>query len=251
MEPEIKEAVDTEEQEEKKQETERHPAEEIEDAARPAPEGETAPEEQKPETFWDKWKKRRALKKEKQKQRTVMQEVWSWVLTLLAAVVLSMLIRMFLGEAIRVDGTSMTNTLQDGEIVLVSKLAYLTGDMERNDIVICRYPGRTNWTVDFGASLGLTQYTIFVKRLVALPGDTVQISAGKLYVNGELVPDPEFMASAPKNFGPIKLEEDQYFVMGDNRYSSHDSRASDVGPISRDAIMGKVVRVLIPWRDVE
>ena len=207
--------------------------------------------EKTPETFWEKYKRRRAEKKAKQKKKTVKQEIVSWILTLLSAVVLALLIRMFLGEAIRVDGSSMTNTLQDGEIVLVSKLAYLLGDMERNDIVICRYPNREGWTVNFGASLGLTQYTIFVKRLVALPGDTVRIAAGKLYVNGEMVPDPENMGSVPRDYGPVVLGEDEYFVMGDNRYSSHDSRASDVGPISSADIMGKVTRVLVPWRNVE
>ena len=209
------------------------------------------PAEQKQKTFWEKYKERKAAKKEKQKKKTVREEIYSWIFTLLAAVVIALLIRMYVGEAIRVDGTSMTNTLQDGEIVLVSKMAYRFGEMERNDIVICRYPNRTQWTFNLGASLGLTQYTIFVKRLVALPGDMVQISGGHLYVNGEMVPDPEYMASVPRDYGPIKLGDDQYFVMGDNRYSSHDSRASDVGPISSADIMGKVTRVVIPWRDVE
>ena len=207
--------------------------------------------EQKAKTFWEKYKERKAAKKEKQKKKTVREEIYSWIFTLLAAVVIALLIRMYVGEAIRVDGTSMTNTLQDGEIVLVSKMAYRFGEMERNDIVICRYPNRTQWTFNLGASLGLTQYTIFVKRLVALPGDIVQISGGHLYVNGEMVPDPEYMASVPRDYGPVKLSDDQYFVMGDNRYSSHDSRASDVGPISSADIMGKVTRVLIPWRTVE
>ncbi len=209
------------------------------------------PKEPKAETFWEKYKKRQALKKEKEKQRTLQQEIWSWVLTILAAVVIATLIRMFVGEAIRVKGDSMTNTLQNNEIVLVSKLAYLTGNMQRNDIVICRYPGRTEWQVNFGGSLALTGYTLFVKRLVALPGDTVQIKDGKLYVNGELVPDPEYMASVPQDYGPVVLGEDQYFVMGDNRLTSHDSRSADVGPLSAGDIMGKVVRVLIPWRSVE
>ena len=213
-------------------------------------EKQTAPE-QKAKSIWEKYKERKAAKKEKQKKKTVREEIYSWIFTLLAAVVIALLIRMYVGEAIRVDGTSMTNTLQDGEIVLVSKMAYRFGEMERNDIVICRYPNREQWTFNLGASLGLTQYTIFVKRLVALPGDIVQISGGHLYVNGEMVPDPENMASVPRDYGPIKLEDDQYFVMGDNRYPSHDSRASDVGPISSADIMGKVTRVLIPWRTVE
>ena len=79
------------------------------------------------------------------------------------------------------------------------------------------------------------------------PGDTVQITGGKLYVNGEEVPNPEFMGSVPMDYPKRRLGNDQYFVIGDNRYSSHDSRADDVGPISASAIMGKVEYVLLPW----
>ena len=216
----------------------------------PAQQSQTAAESA-PKTFWEKYKARRALKKANQKKKTLKQEIMSWVLTLLAAVVIAMLIRMFLGEAIRVDGDSMTNTLKDGEIVLVAKTPYLFGEIERNDIVICRYPRRENWQINFGGSIGLTGYTLFVKRVVGLPGDVVTILNGKLYINGEEVPDPEFMASAPRDRAQWVLGEDDYFVVGDNRGNSHDSRASDVGPISRSMIQGKVTRVLIPWRDVE
>ncbi len=66
-------------------------------------------------------------------------------------------------------------------------------------------------------------------------------------MNGELVPEPEQLGSVPGDYGPITLSDDEYFVIGDNRASSHDSRYNDVGPISRDAIMGKVTRVLLPW----
>ena len=208
--------------------------------------------------YWAWHKKRKEKLKEKEKNKTLGQKIWSWVYTLLAAIALAFFVRMFIVEPIRVDGTSMTNTLKDGEIVLVSKLAYLTGDLKRNDIVICRYPGRMNensaFHVDLGASLALDSYTLFVKRLVALPGDTVEITGGHLYVNGELVEDPEFMASVPMDYAKQTLGADQYFVMGDNRYSSHDSRASDVGPLSRSAIMGKVECVVLPlsnWRTVK
>ena len=207
--------------------------------------------------YWAWHKKRKAIAKEKEKNKTIPQKILSWVWTLLAAVVIAMALRMFVAEPIRVDGYSMTNTLQDGEIVLASKLAYLTGEPQRNDVVICRYPGRVNQigsAINFSAVMALDFHTIFVKRLVALPGDYVMISGGHLYVNNELVPDPELMASIPENYPLRKLGDDEYFVIGDNRYSSHDSRASDVGPISRGAIMGKVTRVLLPfsaWRVVK
>ena len=198
---------------------------------------------------------KKSKKKEKQK-KTVMQEIMSWVWTLLAALAIATLVRAFIAEPVRVDGTSMTNTLQDSEIVLVSKLAYGEGTkgMTRGDVVICRYPGRMENSIHLGATLSLNQYTIFVKRLVALPGDTVEIAEGKLFVNGEMVPDPEKMGSIPRDYPLRQLGANEYFVVGDNRRTSHDSRASDVGPISRDMIMGKVTFVLFPfsnWRTVE
>lgn len=201
----------------------------------------------------------KAKKKKEKKKRTVAQEIMSWVWTLLAAVVIATLIRAYVFEPVRVDGKSMTNTLQDGEILLVNKMIYQDTLLSkifygaedrgyhRNDVVICRYPGRTDWSVHFGAALSLDQHTIFVKRLVALPGDTVEIKDGVLYVNDEAVPDPENMASKPGDYARRLLGADEYFVIGDNRRTSHDSRSADVGPISSDMIMGKAESVILPF----
>ena len=184
--------------------------------------------------------------KEKEK-KTLKQEIMSWIWTLIAALVIATACRALIAEPIRVDGNSMTNTLMDNEIVLVSKLAYRFGEMERGDIVICRYPGRVSNGFNLGAAISVQNHVLFVKRLVALPGDTVEIRDAVLYVNGEAVPDPEFMASKPGNYPLRKLGPDEYFVVGDNRRTSHDSRANDVGPISSSAIMGKVTQVIFPF----
>lgn len=184
-------------------------------------------------------------KKEKE-PKSLKMELMSWIVTLLVAVVAATLIRVYIFEPIRVDGTSMTNTLKDGEVVYASKLSYLTGDVERNDIVICRYPNRTGKSYGLGAAMDLQMHTLFVKRIVALPGDTVSIQGGKLYVNGEEQPDPEFMGSVPRDMDEIKLGRNEYFAVGDNRLTSHDSRSADVGPLSRDQIKGKVKYVLWP-----
>ena len=200
-----------------------------------------------------KQSEKKSKKKEKVK-KTLGQEILSWVWTLLAAVVIATLLRAYVAEPIRVDGTSMTNTLQDGEIVLVSKLDYLTGDMQRGDIVICRYPNRVEKTINLGASLAFVDYTIFVKRLVALPGDTVEIRNTVLYVNDEPVENPEKLGSLPRDYARRTLGADEYFVMGDNRLTSHDSRADNVGPLSKSMILGKAKRVIFPfsnWRSVE
>lgn len=189
----------------------------------------------------------------KKEKRSVKDEIMSWVWTLLAAVAIALVLRALVAEPIRVDGESMTNTLADGEIVLVSKLDYRFGDMQRGDVVICRFPNRVNGSTPIGAAVSLVNYTLFVKRLVALPGDTVEIRTdGHLYVNGEMVEDPEHMNLAPRTtFGPLTLGDDQYFVMGDNRGNSNDSRNTrDVGPISASAIMGKVKCVVWPLNKI-
>lgn len=219
------------------------------------------PEEKQQNVFARYWawrKKRAAIAKEKEKNKTIGQKIWSWVAVIIEAVVIAMLVRMFILEPIRVDGTSMVNTLQDGEIVLALKTPYWTQNPQRNDVVICHYPGRVNENgvgpFNLSAMFRLDISTVFVKRVVAVPGDYLQISNGHLYVNGELVADPEKMGSVPQDYDLIRLGEDEYFVVGDNRHWSHDSRASDVGPISRNDIVGKVTQVLLPfknWRAVQ
>ena len=126
-------------------------------------------------------------------------------------------------------------------------------------MIICRYPNRnTSNSISLGGSFELTftNHTLFVKRLMALPGDIVEIRDGVFYINNEMVDEShiDMQLKSHENMGPFMLGPDQYFVVGDNRRTSHDSRASDVGPIGRDMIMGKVTQVIFPlsnWRSVE
>lgn len=202
-------------------------------------------------------------KGKEKKKRTVGQEIVSWVLTLLVAVAAALLIRTFIFEPVRVDGHSMDDTLNDGEIMFVTKFDYSStwlcfpwqsqedqekagrftfgGDPKRFDVVICRYPGR-------GA-------TNFVKRVIGLPGDTVQLTGGYLYINGEKYEEPyindEYRTGLRNEFGPYTVPEGKYFVMGDHRNNSNDSRYT--GPIDRNMIIGHVRQVVFPfsqWRGV-
>ena len=177
-------------------------------------------------------KKRR--KKKKDEPKDPKKEALSWILTLVSAVVLALLIRNFLFEPIRVDGDSMNETLQNGEIVFVTKPAYLAGNLNRFDVVICKYPERGN--------------TLFVKRLVGLPGDTVAVLNRTLYVNGEAMDEPHIDHPPAYSMAPITLGEGQYFVLGDNRASSNDSHL--VGPITRDMIIGHVRQVIWPLNKI-
>ena len=153
-------------------------------------------------------------KKGKEKKPVnVKKEILSWILTLGAAVIIALVIRTFLFEPVRVDGHSMDDTLANGEIMFVTKPEYLTGDPQPGDVVICHYPGRGD--------------TNFVKRVVGVPGDTLMFVDNVLIRNGEVVDEPYLTPSRNQNgfsMLPITLGENEYFVCGDNRDNSADSR---------------------------
>ncbi len=171
---------------------------------------------------------------EGKKKKSVGREILSWVLTLAVAVGAALLIRTFVFEPVRVDGRSMNNTLQDGEFMLVTKYNYLFSDPERFDVVICHYPER-GWTN-------------FVKRIVGVPGDTIAVKNSILYVNGEAIDETSYIDNPSRpgqDFDEITLGENEYFVMGDNRSNSNDSRY--VGTLKRSMIKGQVRFVWFPF----
>lgn len=182
--------------------------------------------------------KRRWFKKKEKVKKTFKQELVEWIVTIVAALAIALVIRTFLFEPVRVDGRSMLETLQNGEIMFVTKPEYLAGDPQRFDVVICHYPDRGN--------------TNFVKRVVGLPGDTVEVKDGYLYVNGEKH-EEEYLTYRPNyNLAAYTVPEDMFFVLGDNRSNSNDSHL--IGPISRDMIVGHVRQVIWPlsaWRSIE
>lgn len=197
----------------------------------------------------------KAPKVEKPK-KPLKQELIEWGVTLLAAIVIAFIARSFLFEPVRVDGDSMYPTLHHGEFMYVSKTDYGTsffgipftnigtyftvgGDPERFDVVVCHYPNRVDQN---GVPIN------FVKRIVGLPGDTIEISGGYLYVNGEKQEEKFLHERMTGSYGPYTVPEGHYFLLGDNRNHSNDSRSSAVGAITRDMIVGKVEGVL--WHDV-
>lgn len=186
----------------------------------------------------EKAPKKRWFKKKDKVKKTPKQEAIEWIVTLAVALVIAFVVRTFLFEPVRVDGSSMANTLTNGEVMFVTKPEYIFGDPQRFDVVICHYPGRGN--------------TNFVKRVVGLPGDTVEVKNGYLYVNGEKYEEAYLTYRPDYSLAPYTVPEDMYFVLGDNRANSNDSHI--IGPISRDMIVGHVRSVLWPlnsWRAIE
>ena len=170
------------------------------------------------------------------------KELVSWILTLVVAVAVALPIRAFIFEPIRVDGESMCDTLQDGEVMIVTKPEYLVGDPQRGDVIICKYPGRTE---------------NFVKRVMGVPGDVISIISNVVYRNGEKLDEPYLTPSRNDNgfsMAPFTLGEDEYFVMGDNRDNSHDSRNyynyATPAAITRDMIVGHVRWVVFPFGNI-
>lgn len=160
-----------------------------------------------------------------------MKEMISTLLYLLAVLCLTWLVITFVGQRTDVEGASMETTLSDGDNLIVDKITYRFNDPERFDIIVFPFQHEED--------------TFFIKRIIGLPGETVQIDEkGSIYINGEVLQESygrEIIQ--PENVGiasePITLGEDEYFVMGDNRNNSKDSRAEIVGNIHRDDIIGR------------
>jgi signal peptidase I len=156
----------------------------------------------------------------------------AWFRDLVISVLVSSFIIMFLYQPVRVEGTSMLPMLEDQDRLFVNKLAYRVGDIRRGDVVVFLYPrDRTK---------------SYIKRVIALPGDRLRIERGQVYVNDKAVAEPyvptrfEDSRSQPETVLPAN----DYFVMGDHRLISQDSR--DFGPVDRELIYGKAAFVYWP-----
>jgi signal peptidase I len=156
----------------------------------------------------------------------------SWLRDLVVSVVASALIIIFLYQPVRVEGTSMLPVLEDQDRLFINKLAYRMGEIHRGDVVVFLYPH------DHEKS--------YIKRVIAVPGDTLKIDRGQVFVNGAAVKEPY----VPKRFADDRSQPEmtvpahEYFVMGDHRSISSDSR--DFGPVDRELIYGKAAFVYWP-----
>lgn len=166
----------------------------------------------------------------------------SWVIETLLTLAAVLMLRLFVVNVARIQGGSMLPTLHNRDFALVWRLPYLFREPRRGDVVICHYPGRMMKLLPF-----LPQ--AFVKRVIGLPGDTLEWIEGELLLNGTPLAEPYLDPARcrfPRTRPPVTLGPDEYFVLGDNRDSSNDSRR--VGPLSRRAIRGRVVSILFPLK---
>ena len=170
------------------------------------------------------------------KMNRVLKEVLSTTLYLLGVLVLTYLLIHYVGQRTQVKGSSMEPTLSNADNLIVDKLSYRFSDPKRFDIIVFPYL----YTPD----------TYYIKRIIGLPGETVQIDgAGNIYINGELLQE-NYGAEVIDNPGlasdPITLGADEYFVLGDNRNHSEDSRFPDVANIKKENIIGRAFVRLWP-----
>lgn len=155
------------------------------------------------------------------------RELRSWTRDFTVGLGLILVAVIFLYQPVKVDGTSMAPLLSDQERIFINKIVYRFEPVERGDIVVFWYP------LDHSKS--------FIKRVVGLPGETIEIRAGRLFINGNELPEPYVPASYfdGATYPPRTIPRDEYFVMGDHRDSSSDSRV--FGPVPRHFIYGKAV----------
>ncbi len=187
-----------------------------------------------------------------------LKEIWEWVYTIAIAIAIAFFIKTFLFDIVKVDGSSMYPTLIDGDRLIVSRLNYKP---EVGDIVILdsTYKDREKYYDTVAKSEGkdelnfLDKITVklpenlkkrfYVKRVIGMPGQTVDIKDGKVYIDGEVFEEEYYDGiTSPIDSNmefPLTVEEGTVFVMGDNRPRSKDSRSSDLGLVPFEALLGK------------
>ncbi len=177
--------------------------------------------------------KKETIEKASEENKSMGREILDLVIYVAVVALIVYLILHFVGQRTVVNGDSMDNTLKDGQSLIMDKISYRFHDPERFDIVI--FPGPEE--------NGENPY--FIKRVIGMPGETVQILDGKVYIDGEKLESDVYGITDTIDYPgiaeePLTLGEDEYFCMGDNRPVSYDSRYDEVGPVTRGEFIGKV-----------
>lgn len=161
-------------------------------------------------------------------RKRMISEIMEWAGYILVVIALTFVINTYVGQRTYISGPSMQPTLYDGDNLIVDKISYRFHEPKRYDIIVFPYQYMEN--------------TYYIKRIIGLPGETVQIKDGYVYI-GDKKLDEHYGAEVMERAGiaeePIKLGDDEYFVLGDNRNHSSDSRDPNVGVLKREDLIGK------------
>lgn len=183
-------------------------------------------------------KKAERLANQTERERE-LHEVLGWIIYLLIVVCATYLIVTYVGQRTKVSGDSMQATLQDGDNLIVDKISYRFRDPKRFEIIVFPY----RYADD----------TYYIKRIIGLPGETVQIIDGYVYIDGEQLDENyglEVMNDPGNAANPIVLGADEYFVLGDNRNCSADSREPNVGVLHRHELIGRAWVRIWPLKSI-
>ena len=162
-------------------------------------------------------------------KNSIWKELWEYIKMIIFVVVVVLIVNNFLLINARVPSESMEKTIMTGDRFFGNRLAYLFDDPERFDIVVFKYPD--------------DESQLFVKRVIGLPGETVEIKDGKVYINGSETPlDDSFTPETPTgDYGPYVVPEGSYFMLGDNRNHSGDSRFWKQPYVEKEKIVGQAI----------
>lgn len=159
-------------------------------------------------------------------KKKILQELFEWLKVIIIAVAAALFISNVLVSNAKVPTGSMEDTIMPGSRVIVNRLAYLSDEPRRGDIITFYYPD--------------DEKTIYLKRIIGLPEETVEGKDGQVYIDGEPLEDDYTAQELESDFGPFQVPSGMYFVMGDNRNNSWDSRYWDNKFVDKGKIIGKV-----------
>jgi len=179
------------------------------------------------------------LKNKEAKRKGPLGIALSWIFYMAVVLVLAFVLVTFVGQRTEVSGVSMYPTLDDGDQLIVDKLTYRFRDPKRFEVVVFPFQYQED--------------TYYIKRVIGLPGETVQIADGVITINGQALSEDygwEKIENEGLAFDSITLGEDEYFVLGDNRNNSSDSREPSVGNVEKGTIIGKAWLKIWPLREM-
>lgn len=169
---------------------------------------------------------------EKEKKKSAIRELISWALVIVMSIGVALFLNGFVIVNARVTSGSMENTIMTGDRVLGLRFSYWFSEPQQGDIVIFKYPDDESQN--------------YIKRIIGLPGDKVEIIEGLVYVNGELLNEPYLWEMPKGSFGPYVVPKKHYFMLGDNRNNSRDSRYWNNKFVSDEQILGKAYWIYYP-----